>query len=358
MLVPRMQAPAPEAIASLSEVVADPNRTYIAHACVRTLQEGRTRQGRPFLDLSIADATRVLAGKIWDDAPDALAAGRSIVRGQIVKIMFRAELYQGALQLGVRKIRAMQPGEVDVAAILGDGHAPVADVLCRSLVFDIETVPAQPRDELPAGVAKALERFSGGEDGAADLACSLSPLLARVVSLAFADGEAAPDEAAVTVLAVPPEGRSRDQADYPPWLRVVDERSLLQAFWILASQAEVVVSYNGRNFDVPFLVTRSLLLGVPARVDLLGKPYELRPHLDLYRLLQPGRALGPAGLDVLCWALGVESPKGTLDGSQVAPTYARGDIEAIAAYNRGDVKATVAVYQRVRDTILRFRPEW
>jgi hypothetical protein len=97
---------------------------------------------------------------------------------------------------------------------------------------------------------------------------------------------------------------------------------------------------------------------VPARVDLLGKPYDLRPHLDLYRVLQPGRALGPAGLDVLCWALGVESPKGALDGSQVAPTYARGDIEAIAAYNRGDVKATVAVYQRVRDTILRFRPEW
>ena len=353
-----MQAPTPELVASLTEVVADPNRVYIAHACVRAVQEGRTRQGRPFIDLSVADASRVLAGKIWDDAPDAIEAGRSIVRGQIVKIMFRAELYQGALQLGVRKIRAMQPGEVDVAAILGAGHEPVADVLCRSLVFDIETVPAQPRDALPAGVGKALDRFAGGEDAAADLACSLSPLLARVVSLAFADGEAAPDEAAVTVLAVPPEGRSMDQADYPPWLRVVDERTLLQAFWILASQAEVVVSYNGRNFDVPFLVTRSLLHGVPARVDLLGKPYELRPHLDLYRLLQPGRALGPAGLDVLCWALGLESPKGALDGSQVAPTYARGDIEAIAAYNRGDVLATVGVYQRVRDTILRFRPEW
>ena len=77
-----------------------------------------------------------------------------------------------------------------------------------------------------------------------------------------------------------------------------------------------------------------------------------------YRLLQPGRALGPAGLDVLCWALGLESPKGTLDGSQVAPTYARGDIEAIGAYNRGDVKATVGVYLRVRDTILRYRQDW
>jgi hypothetical protein len=61
---------------------------------------------------------------------------------------------------------------------------------------------------------------------------------------------------------------------------------------------------------------------------------------------------------VLCWALGVESPKGALDGSQVAPTYAAGDIEAIARYNRGDVRATVAVYQRVRASILRFRQDW
>jgi hypothetical protein len=358
MLPAIMQPPAPEALASLAEVVADPARVFIAHACVRGLQEGRTRQGRPFLDLTLCDASRVLAGKIWDDVPEALEAGRALTRGQIVKVMFRAELYQGALQLSVRRIRPAQPGEAEVGAILGEGHEPVADVLCRALVFDIETVPCGPRGALPEGVAKALDRFSGGDDGAADLACSLSPLLGKVVSLAFADGDAEADESAVTVLAVPPPGRSQEQKDYPPWLRPVDEPALLRAFWVLASQAAVVVSYNGRNFDVPFLVNRSLLHGVPARVDLLGNPYNLRPHLDLYRLLQPGRALGPAGLDVLCWALGLESPKGTLDGSQVAPTYARGDIEAIAAYNRGDVKATVGVYQRVRDTILRYRQDW
>lgn len=136
------------------------------------------------------------------------------------------------------------------------------------------------------------------------------PLLARVVSLAFADGEAPAEDAPVTVLAVPPPGRSQDPAAYPPWLRPVDEPGLLRAFSILAAQADVVVSFNGRNFDVPFLVNRSLLHGVPVRVDLLGKPYELRPHLDLYRLLQPGRALGPAGLDVLCWALGLEFAEG------------------------------------------------
>ena len=162
----------------------------------------------------------------------------------------------------------------------------------------------------------------------------------------------------VTVLAVPPPGRSMDPADYPPWLRPVDEASLLKAFWVLAGQADVVVTYNGRNFDVPFLVARSLVHGVPARVDLLGNPYNLRPHLDLYRLIQPGRALGPSGLEVVCWALGIESPKGALDGSQVGPAYARGELEAIARYNRGDVLATAAVYRRVRDGILQFRQDW
>jgi hypothetical protein len=353
-----MQGPAPESVRSLSEVVADPERLYVAHACVRGVQLGRTRQGRPFADLTLADASRVLAGKIWDDAAEALEAARTLQRGQVVKLMFRAELYQGALQLAVRRLRVAQPGEADVDAILGEGHGPVADALCRTLVFDIETVPAQDRGALPDGVAAALERFAAGDEAAADLACSLSPLLGKVVSLAFAEGEAPPDEDAVTVLAVPPPGRSRARADYPAWLRPVDEAELLRAFWVLAAQAEVVVSYNGRNFDVPFLVTRSLVHGVPARVDLLGKPYDLRPHLDLYKLLQPGRALGPAGLEVLCWALGVESPKGALDGSQVAPTYAAGDIEAIARYNRGDVRATVAVYQRVRASILRFRQDW
>lgn len=352
-----MQAPAPEPLRSLAEVVADPERLFVAYACVRKLQHGRTRQGKPFVDVTLADATRVVAAKIWDDAPEAMEAARTLARGTVVKLLFRAELYQGTLQLGLRKLRPIAAGEVDLTGVLGDGHAPVADVLCKALVFDIETVPAQTPGELPEGVAAALQRFSNGDPGQADLACSLSPLLAKVVSLAFADGEAE-GEPEVTVLAVPPPGASHDPADYPPWLRPVDEASLLQAFWVLASQADVVVSYNGRNFDVPFLVARSLIHRVAARVDLLGNPYSLRPHLDLYRVLQPGRALGPSGLEVVCWALGIPSPKGALDGAQVGPAYARGEIEAIARYNRGDVAATVAVYRRIRESILQHRQDW
>jgi hypothetical protein len=40
-----------------------------------------------------------------------------------------------------------------------------------------------------------------------------------------------------------------------------------------------------------------------------------------------------------------------MDGSMVAPTYARGDIERIAEYNVGDVEATARIYRRARSLL-------
>jgi predicted PolB exonuclease-like 3'-5' exonuclease len=157
------------------------------------------------------------------------------------------------------------------------------------------------------------------------------------------------------VLAVPPP--DTQIAAPPAWLRLMSERELLASFWALASKAEVVVTFNGRGFDVPFLVTRSLILGIPARVDLLSQRYALKPHLDLLELLSQ-RERGPSKLDVICWSLGIESPKQVMDGSMVAPAYARGEIVEIAQYNAHDVRATCAVYRRVRDLVLRYRADW
>ena len=67
---------------------------------------------------------------------------------------------------------------------------------------------------------------------------------------------------------------------------------------------------------------------------------------------------GPASLDVVCWALGMPSPKEVMDGSMVSTYFAKGDVATIAEYNAGDVRATTAVYQRVRDGLLRFRDDW
>ena len=47
-----------------------------------------------------------------------------------------------------------------------------------------------------------------------------------------------------------------------------------------------------------------------------------------------------------------------MDGSMVAPAYARGEIVKIAEYNAHDVRATSAVYRKCRDLILRYRADW
>ena len=178
----------------------------------------------------------------------------------------------------------------------------------------------------------------------------LSPWFGQIISLALVDGEAAEEEMAVTALVVPPEGK--EDAEYPPWIRPMTEPQLLEAFWFLASQSGRVVTYNGRGFDVPFLVARSLVHNVPVRVVLLARsnqrPLDLLPRVGRAGAFRLG---GPASLDVVCWALGITSPKGDMDGSMVAPTYARGEIERIAEYNVGDVEATARIYRRARSLL-------
>lgn len=358
----------PHHVDRISHLVADedpPAGLCTVYAAIRELREGKTKDGRPYFDVTFADTSGNVAGKVWDDAGRAIEAARGLSRGDTVKVLFEPSSYRGVMQLKVRGMRAV--GDEDVAAgfspadVHGEGFEQVADLVCQTLVFDIETVPATDLRKVPPTIAQAVTKHADRTDADEGKVMSLSPWFGQVVSLALGEGERAElSDEDVTVLAVPPPGREDDE--FPPWMRMMSEADLLRAFWLLAGRADVVVTYNGRGFDVPFLVARSLIHGIPVTVDLMG--YGMRPHLDLFKVLASGgarsggRGLGPSSLDVVCWSLGITSPKGEMDGSMVAPTYARGDIEMIAEYNRGDVRATAAVYQHVADHLLRFRDDW
>ncbi|MEM7202757.1 MAG: ribonuclease H-like domain-containing protein [Planctomycetota bacterium] len=349
---------APQHLATLGALRADARDLHTAYAVLRQIREGRTRKQERFFDVVLADTTRTVRGKIWPDAA-AMATAAELQRGTVVKALFHAEDYQGQLQLNVRNLReaADDDPDYDAETVVGAGYEAVRDVLFEHLVFDIETVPRVDKDALPPTVAASLGRHAERFDGDEAMVMGLSPHFGQVVSLAVGDGAVAPEDQQVTVFVVPPPTGLPD--DLPDWMRPLSESDLLRAWWTMAAAAECVVSFNGRGFDVPFLIGRSLVLDVPARVDLLSNRYSLRPHLDLYRALTFGeRALGPSNLDVVCWSLGIESPKETMDGAMVAPAYARGEIQKIAEYNAHDVRATTAVFHAVRDRILRFREDW
>lgn len=337
-------------------------------AQLRGVKEFTTKDDKPFLIVELADVHAVIEARIWESAAEAMAVARELPRASAVKIRGRMKEYKGKAQLSIDLLKVVDPNEplegFDPDQLVDPALRPVEDLACRTLVFDIETVPAFDRAELPDSVGDALTGFASRQHSEPDVVeaearkfMGLSPFFGKVVSIAVGDGDVEPGDGEddVAVLAVPPDGAQID--DCPPWLRLMSEADMLSAFWALCSRAETVVSFNGRGFDVPFVVTRSLIHGIPARVDLVSQRFALRPHLDLFEILtQRGR--GPSKLDVVCWALGIESPKEHMDGSMVAPAYARGEIVKIAEYNRHDVRATSAVYRKVRDCVLRYRADW
>lgn len=357
----------PAHVARLADIHAlSPGSVGTVYAAIRSVRHGIDRNSAGYFDLVVSDASAKLPAKIWGDSKAYSEATRApLSSGMVAKLMFSVGSYRESVQLTITRVRQVVEDDEWVAdAIWGEGWELVEGLRCKTLVFDIETVPGVDPHELPESAGKALARAAERNEGDEGKAMSLSPYFGKVVSLAFGEGDPElagegtrdSDQPGTTVFVVPPPGHAQE---LPGWMRPMSETQLLRSFWHLADAADLVVTFNGRGFDVPFLVTRSLILGVPARVDLLSSPFSLRPHLDLYRLLGHGHGgLGSTSLDVTCWALGIESPKGAMDGSMVAPTYARGDIEAIATYNAADVRATAAVYRHLRQHLLPFRNDW
>ncbi len=346
---------------SLDELELD--RDYDLFAQLQAVKALSTNAGKPYVVLDLCDLSGKVSGKIWSESQDAMEVAKAAPPGCFVKARGKTQLYQGGLQLIVSQMKVVDendpPPGFDAEQLIDPALADVEDLVCQTLVFDIETVPALDRRELPSTVAEALSDNAAKKEMDTSAVMGMSPFFGKVVSLAIGDGDADPGSGAdeVTVLAVPPDGFEPPDGGVPRHVRLMSEEDLLRAFWALAAKAECVVSYNGRGFDVPFVVTRSLIHGVPARVDLVSGKWSLRPHLDLFELVSQ-RGRGPSKLDVVCWALGIESPKEVMDGSMVAPAYARGEILKIAEYNAHDVRATSAVYRRCRDLILRFRSDW
>src|SRR5690606_25397971 len=108
-----------------------------------------------------------------------------------------------------------------------------------------------------------------------------------------------------------------------------EERALLEAFWNdvarFGDRKITWITFNGKRFDVEFLLTRTLYHGLfPTRADLLDQyPYSFTPHCDLMTVW----CRSAMRLEDVCELLGVESPKQGMDGSRVGHAVADGRVD-------------------------------
>jgi DNA polymerase elongation subunit (family B) len=133
-----------------------------------------------------------------------------------------------------------------------------------------------------------------------------------------------------------------------------DEKELLERFWeIVERKRPRLVSFNGRAYDGPILMVRSAQLGVSPSQNLCGHRYNLSRHVDLDEVLTfHGAWREHYKLDYWCRRFGVESPKGSIDGSQVAGAYREGRIDEIGQYCLRDVRATAQIYGQLKETLM------
>ena len=120
------------------------------------------------------------------------------------------------------------------------------------------------------------------------------------------------------------EGKS---AEAQEWKRVANadvfrgsEKELLERFWeIVERKRPRLVSFNGRGYDGPILMIRSAQLGLVPSMNLCGNRFKLGNHVDLDAVLTfHGSWRQQYKFDYWCRRFDIESPKGSIDGSQVA----------------------------------------
>jgi DNA polymerase elongation subunit (family B) len=129
------------------------------------------------------------------------------------------------------------------------------------------------------------------------------------------------------------------------------EPEMLRGFWSLAKQYDTVVTFNGWQFDIPFLNIRSAIHRIKPSQNFMVNRFLSNQrtgvfHIDLQDQLSYYAAVKKKGsLHMWCRAFGIESPKiGGVIAEDVTQLFAEKKYLDIAQYNARDIKATKELF--------------
>ncbi len=128
--------------------------------------------------------------------------------------------------------------------------------------------------------------------------------------------------------------------------KALKEDKIISTFWDYVIKADQVITFNGRNFDIPFLMLRSALLKIKPSINLIKNRYDSSKHIDLLEQLTFYGLTRKFNLDFYCQSLGIDSPKSKgITGMDVKELFNAGRIKDIAIYCGEDVKSTYELYK-------------
>ena len=227
-----------------------------------------------------------------------------------------------------------------------------------NFVLDIETIPRDLRGE-PRKIQeyvweRALRREAdaGTEVGLDDyLAAAADPALAAVRDRVDRYMALRPEFGHVVCIGMGHDARGRGDLETKAVTArgVAEERRILEAFWdvVKARRDWCFITYNGLAFDLPFLLRRSIYLGLTPTTGLPLRPFALDSHFDVMRVLSNWERGDAVRLDIVAELLGLSKSPPGMDGSQVLGLWRAGRVEEIEAYCLGDVRLVYEVFLRI-----------
>jgi len=220
----------------------------------------------------------------------------------------------------------------------------------RKIVFDIET-SAYPFESLTESQQEYLLRYAEMEtepdkkqkmtDDAIRY-LSLYPLTAKCIAIGIYDI----DKEKSFVYYESDKKEEWASGDDLVHYKGLPETEMLESFWKIIEVADQVVTFNGRNFDLPFLMIRSAMLKIKPSKNLIKKRYNNSSHIDLLEQFTFFGLTRKFNLDFYCNAFGIESPKTKeISGMEVKNLYEAGKLKEIASYCSRDIYATYQLYK-------------
>lgn len=219
----------------------------------------------------------------------------------------------------------------------------------RRIIFDIETC-SLPFESLSESQREYLMKYADKEIDPVKREAmreesirytSLYPFTAKCISIGMYDVKK--EKSYIYYESEKPEEWNSESKNV--FYKGLPEKEMLESFWRIAHYVDQFITFNGRNFDVPFLMMRSAMLKVKPTKNLMAYRYG-DVHIDLLEQFTFYSTTRKFNLDFYCNAFGIESPKSKgISGIDVKELYDAGRIKDIAVYCSKDIYATYQLYK-------------
>ena len=228
----------------------------------------------------------------------------------------------------------------------------------KKLVFDIETI-GEDFDKLDettkSSLTRWIEREAYDKEEYSRLlddiknGLGFSPLTGEIVTIGVLDVEK--NKGGIYFQA--PNQKIERFEENGIVYEACTEKEILERFWDISEKYDVFVTFNGRAFDVPFIMARSAIHEVRPKKNLMAGRYLYQQHAEaihidlLDQLSYMGAVRRKGSLHLWARAFGIKSPKGEgVTGDDVGTLFKQKKYLDIARYNAGDLEATKILYEK------------